>query len=67
MGRFLVVFFVSILACGIFMTALLYPDDRFVGSILLHLLLRPSLMLVGESGVEHFDCKRFNEIIDILP
>ena len=60
MVKFLVVFFISIIGCGLFLTALLHPDTALRADILLHMLFRPSLVLFGETGIERFECKEFN-------
>ena len=56
---FMIVFLVSIMGYGLFMTALLHPEAKLDWTILLHILFRPSLVLIGEPGVESFECKCF--------
>ena len=57
MKTFLIVVIVSVIGYGVFMTALLHPDTAIDGHVLLFVLLRPYLLLFGESGLEHFECK----------
>ena len=45
------------------MTALLHPEADLDWKILIHILFRPSLVLIGEPGVESFECKTLAYII----
>ena len=54
---FFVVFFVSILGLGLFMTALLHPNSAFDWVIILRIFLRPYVVLFGETGIADFDSK----------
>jgi len=54
MKMFLIVFLVTILGYGLFMTALLHPEASLDWTVLFQILFRPSLMLIGEPGIEYF-------------
>ena len=55
MKTFFVVVIVSIVAYGIFMTAMLHPPSDPWGPFLFNILFRPYLLLVGETGIESFE------------
>ena len=57
MKMFLIVFLVSIIGYGLFMTALLHPEAKFDWTVLFHILFRPYLVIIGEPGVESFESK----------
>lgn len=59
---FMVIFLVSILGYGLFMTALLHPEAKLDWTILFHILFRPSLVLIGEPGVESFEFGNSNTV-----
>ena len=63
MKMFLIVFLVTILGYGLFMTALLHPEASLDWTVLFQILFRPSLMLIGEPGIEYFQRKNFIKLI----
>ena len=63
MKMFLIVFLVTILGYGLFMTALLHPEASLDWTVLFHILFRPSLVLIGEPGIESFQRKNLIKLI----
>ena len=57
MVSFIGVLFVTILAYGVFMHALLFPDAKFTWEVIFRIVFRPYLLLFGEMGIENHHSK----------
>ena len=57
MTGFLLVLLLAVVAYGIFMHAMLFPDSTLSWKIIFGLMFRPYLLVFGEMGLNNHECK----------